>query len=493
MKVYPPQVKSELRTTAEGIAGSRTWEFVLVPETSGTVEVPPLTFSYFDPAAARIVSVQTQPLPLRVEGGTVAANRPLPQAAPRAGSGALPLRSGLDRCDRRHALDLRAAASALLLALALAVHAGLWGASRVRGLRGHMAAERRAHPLGPRRPARARARRGRRADEGAGGGPGGARAARSLRRARRSRMTASGPARCGRFSTRCTSCATRPSSATTRTRSTTWRREAPRRCGDGREDPGPASDCSLPVCLLAAAPAPEAAGEAASAEAGFRAANEQARAGDFPKALAGYAALAHAGHESASLYWNWAQAASGRGAAAEALWALLRARELDPADRAVARDVERLREALNLDAAEIAPEPLAAAARLSRRYRLDLLAAVLLGASLALHAWTRLRAAKAGLGSLAGVALALGAIAAAGPIAGSLARPTAVVVQRAAPLFDAASPDAEPAGALREGEVVPVLDASGEWLRVEDNAGARGWARAGDVWRLDGPPLRSGE
>ncbi|MGE5126463.1 MAG: SH3 domain-containing protein, partial [Betaproteobacteria bacterium] len=51
--------------------------------------------------------------------------------------------------------------------------------------------------------------------------------------------------------------------------------------------------------------------------------------------------------------------------------------------------------------------------------------------------------------------------------------------------LDAASPGAEPIGTLREGEVVPVLEASGDWLRVEDNAGARGWARAGDVRRLD--------
>ena len=74
------------------------------------------------------------------------------------------------------------------------------------------------------------------------------------------------------------------------------------------------------------------------------------------------------------------------------------------------------------------------------------------------------------------------------PFAGSFARPTAAVVRRGAPLFDAASPAAEPTGSLREGEVVPVLDASGGWLRVEDSAGARGWARVSDVRRLDGAP-----
>jgi uncharacterized protein YgiM (DUF1202 family) len=91
-------------------------------------------------------------------------------------------------------------------------------------------------------------------------------------------------------------------------------------------------------------------------------------------------------------------------------------------------------------------------------------------------------------GPLAWAACVLGLLAAAVPIAASFARPTATIVRRGAPLLDAASPTAEPTGSLREGEVVPVLEASGEWLRIEDNAGARGWAHAADARRLDAPP-----
>ncbi len=234
--------------------------------------------------------------------------------------------------------------------------------------------------------------------------------------------------------------------------------------------------CGVASLDAAASPAPEER---------FRAANELARAGDYPKALAAYAELTRSGGESASLYWNWAQAASARGASGEALWALLRARELEPGDRAVGREIQRLREALNLDPAEIAPEPLAGLARLSRRFRLDLLAAGLLALSLASHAIGARRAGVRGVGTAAVALLVLALLSAAPPIVGSLARPTGAVVHRGAPLFDAASPAAEPIGSLREGEVVPVLEASGEWLRVEDNAGARGWARAADVRRLD--------
>jgi hypothetical protein len=221
----------------------------------------------------------------------------------------------------------------------------------------------------------------------------------------------------------------------------------------------------------------------------FREANDLVRAGDYPRAIAIYGELAGSGGEGATLYWNWAQAATARGARGEALWALLRARELDPGDRAAVRDVERLRESLNLDPAEIAPEPLAVAGRFARRFRLDLVAVVLLALSVAAHGLARARSSWRAAGTAVWASLVLGLAAASVPLVASLARPTAAVVHRGAPLLDAASPTANATGALREGEVVPVLDTSGDWLLVEDNAGARGWAHVADVRRLDRAPV----
>lgn len=224
----------------------------------------------------------------------------------------------------------------------------------------------------------------------------------------------------------------------------------------------------------------------------FREANEAARGGDYPKAIAGYAELAASGAESASLYWNWAQAAAARGATGEALWGLLRARELEPGDAAVAREIGRVMEAANLDAAEIAPEPLAALGRWCRRLHLALAAMCLAGLSVALHgaarAWPRSRRLPGLSLSVLGLAALVGAL----PIAASFARPTAVVVRRGAPLLDAASPAAGSVGSLREGEVIPVLQESAGFLRVEDSSGARGWASAQDVRRLDRAPAVAG-
>jgi hypothetical protein len=130
-KVFPPQAKSALKATASGIAGSRTWELVVVPETSGTIEIPAIPFTYFDPAAGRLVTSETAPLTLRVEGGTAAAGLPAPAAGSAAAraTGALPLRSDLGR---PAAPVFGSRALLALAALALLLHAGLWGADRVR-------------------------------------------------------------------------------------------------------------------------------------------------------------------------------------------------------------------------------------------------------------------------------------------------------------------------------------------------------------------------
>lgn len=226
---------------------------------------------------------------------------------------------------------------------------------------------------------------------------------------------------------------------------------------------------------LFAAPAP-----LADPDRVFRESNELARRGDLPKAIDGFHALADAGFASASLYWNWSQAARALGRHGEALWALLQAREMEADDPAIAREMERTRAALNLDPAELSPEPLAALRRFGRRFFLDLVAAALIVASLGFHG-LRLLTRRSRLDALAWIVFVLGVMAAAIPVVGSFARPTGVVLRRNAPLLDSASPSAEAIGALREGEVVPILDRSRDYVRIQDSSGARGWAHADDV------------
>ena len=241
------------------------------------------------------------------------------------------------------------------------------------------------------------------------------------------------------------------------------------------------------AAVLAALSAWAAGASAADPEQRFREATALARAGDYPAAVTVYRELAAGGRESGSLYWNWAQAAQARGAAGEALWALLRGREVEPGDAAAAREIERLRSALNLDPAELSPSALSGVGRLARRGHLALIAVILLVASLGVHVVARLARSWRWPVAAAWLSFLLGIVAAAFVWLGSLAPPTAVVVRRDVPLADAASATASVLGTMREGEAVPVLDVSGPYLRVQDSSGARGWVLAEDVRRLDQP------
>ena len=230
------------------------------------------------------------------------------------------------------------------------------------------------------------------------------------------------------------------------------------------------------VLLFVALLGPGLAG--ADDQASFRAANEDAARGRYDAALAGYARLEASAVAAPSLYWNWAQAALGAGRKGEALWAFLTARQLVPGDGAPGREIEKLRAELGLDPSEISLGLEGDARLAARRLRFDLIALVILAASLALAFLPRGRPAAAG------VLLAL-AIFLLGPYHFAAWRQVrGVIVQKDAPLMDAARDDAVALANLREGEVVPILGEEGEFVRIQDASGARGFARRADVRTL---------
>ncbi|MCU0242116.1 MAG: BatD family protein [Vicinamibacteria bacterium] len=121
-KVFPPQVKSDIAVSAAGMTGARTWDYVIVPETSGTIEIPALSFAYFDPKAGRIVRTSTAPMRLESQ----MASGPAMSAAPAvsvsaAPGGGLALRSDLD-LQRLPSLALGARLLIVLLGAGLLLH-----------------------------------------------------------------------------------------------------------------------------------------------------------------------------------------------------------------------------------------------------------------------------------------------------------------------------------------------------------------------------------
>jgi hypothetical protein len=133
VKVYPPQVKTDLKTSPSGIAGTKTWEMILVPQTAGTITVPALPFTYFDPKSGQLATAETRPLELHAQGaapssaaGPSAAEAAVPTTA--SGAGPLALRSELDRpASRIPPVGARALAAAV--ALIVLAHVGFFVAA----------------------------------------------------------------------------------------------------------------------------------------------------------------------------------------------------------------------------------------------------------------------------------------------------------------------------------------------------------------------------
>ena len=67
--VYDPKVETDIKTTAAGVSGSKTIEYMAIPRYAGDFEIPAISFSYFDPKSASYKTVTSQPYKLHVEKG----------------------------------------------------------------------------------------------------------------------------------------------------------------------------------------------------------------------------------------------------------------------------------------------------------------------------------------------------------------------------------------------------------------------------------------
>ena len=106
-RVFPPRVSSDLKTTRQGIEGSKTWEFVIVPEKPGPHEIPAISFSYFDPTTQSAQTARTEAIPVLVSAAPSTASTD----APKNSTAPVSLRADLDSSHR----DLSAVASVLAL------------------------------------------------------------------------------------------------------------------------------------------------------------------------------------------------------------------------------------------------------------------------------------------------------------------------------------------------------------------------------------------
>jgi len=69
LKTYADEPVFETRAGADGLSGSKTMKWALVPDAAGDYTIPPFTVSYFDPKTETYVTKKTQPLVFKVMPG----------------------------------------------------------------------------------------------------------------------------------------------------------------------------------------------------------------------------------------------------------------------------------------------------------------------------------------------------------------------------------------------------------------------------------------
>jgi len=81
-KVYPDQPETHQTVTGNQITGKKIFKFALVPLKPGLINLPPFTFSYFDPSARNYRQILTQPIKINVSPLTAKENLNLVQSNP---------------------------------------------------------------------------------------------------------------------------------------------------------------------------------------------------------------------------------------------------------------------------------------------------------------------------------------------------------------------------------------------------------------------------
>lgn len=70
IETYDPNLTDKVSVTANGMSGSRTYDYLLIPRQAGEFNITPFNFSYFDPEKRTYITLNSPEFKLNVERGT---------------------------------------------------------------------------------------------------------------------------------------------------------------------------------------------------------------------------------------------------------------------------------------------------------------------------------------------------------------------------------------------------------------------------------------
>lgn len=68
-EVYDPQINDNFTRNQNGISGSRTFEWILIPRNQGDYQIPAFNFVFFDPNTGRYVTKRVEAIPVHINKG----------------------------------------------------------------------------------------------------------------------------------------------------------------------------------------------------------------------------------------------------------------------------------------------------------------------------------------------------------------------------------------------------------------------------------------
>lgn len=69
-EVYDPKENTDIKNSASGSSGSKTFEYLIIPRVAGKFTIPSTEFSYFDPATKTFKKQTTSPISFTIEKGS---------------------------------------------------------------------------------------------------------------------------------------------------------------------------------------------------------------------------------------------------------------------------------------------------------------------------------------------------------------------------------------------------------------------------------------
>lgn len=76
-EVYDPKVSTKTRKNNDGISGYKTYEYIVIPRSAGNYEIPPVSFSYFDPLKKQYKELTSDAYQITVSKSNQSANQNL--------------------------------------------------------------------------------------------------------------------------------------------------------------------------------------------------------------------------------------------------------------------------------------------------------------------------------------------------------------------------------------------------------------------------------